>query len=996
MKVKLIREIKEEVTMKRRAEISDGGTAGLSGYPSGSLKLSAVEDEDEELLEAEAAAGASHKRVRTINSRVLHFSGDKYLEAIEFSSNITGEFHPLDTQLPPIYVGAESWRKIPKFSVITGQNGSGKSALLKYINHNITVASGARTGASSAQPALSERRYLLESEILYIDPGHRLDNLFNSSSSDNTSDLIDRNYDKCLEQVFAHYNGGAGIELIASAKEVIRRIDLDQAKPEVVAKEYIGDVISSTIEHGLNDLRLKEPITFLGLICRGYDKRIEANSRKATELSGVSKLYRTYYGFEDEEVRDLHAKGRIGEGKLSLEMFLRAVAENAEFRKAVVDKVSIKQAGIDPLVRMNKILSEYGFRYEVMFSKGSKASISEKKLWFKRGEHEIEAGSLSSGEITILSVMTWMFAVNGLSSTGEEHERQIKNSLRVILLDEPDRHFDPKLSKIFFDIIYNEIVKANNVQVLMTTHRPDSIALMPETGESGIFTIERNDSGALRIAPTTKLHAMFRITRNLRELTNLHTKVYVEAHEDARFYEAVYKSLMTYCDEVREENQAKAGYGVKPSRYWAGVIRSNDGTSLLDSEAHTSLDVLRSGSRVLSNRYRLSFYSAAFEEGASGGCRAVEDLMRRDIASREVHRAISGVEPDVSMEAGGGVGGSAAAASAVPVRMAVVKARYDFAGWLHRETLEINKPFAIIDGDYAPYKFGLVGRDFQKRFSQLPRHSLENFLFDPFIVISSGNLGDIAEPLRTVCTNLQRELSGDKSGLQRCLDDYFSTLIFDCCKAPKEESIYKEVKKKKWYFGDTEPEEKPRRLAEQILNKVRSLEIGSSYDREVHFAELFRDDADARPYKKQFEALCDLIKPELMLQYRVIEHFRSRSRDINGYGSREIGVILGKDSVIQVKYPRIFLELRGHDIGGVFPIRVGASRDGFKEELLKSLGSGGLYIPVDLAAVFFEINEKVRSQGNKFVKPDDFRSRVMGERREAELVGGAGTASSLH
>lgn len=67
----------------------------------------------------------------------------------------------------------------------------------------------------------------------------------------------------------------------------------------------------------------------------------------------------------------------------------------------------------------------------------------------------------------------------------------------------------------------------------------------------------------------------------------------------------------------------------------------------------------------------------------------------------------------------------------------------------------------------------------------------------------------------------------------------------------------------------------------------------------------------------------------------------------------------------------------------MFPTSAGVSRDGFKEELLKSLESGVLYIPVDLAAVFFEINEKVRSQGNKFVKPDDFRGRVMGERREA-------------
>ena len=101
--------------------------------------------------------------------------------------------------------------------------------------------------------------------------------------------------------------------------------------------------------------------------------------------------------------------------------------------------------------------------------------------------------------------------------------------------------------------------------------------------------------------------------------------------------------------------------------------------------------------------------------------------------------------------------------------------------------------------------------------------------------------------------------------------------------------------------------------------------------------------------------------------------------------------------MVQVKYPRIFLELRGHDIGGVFPTRAGVSRDGFKEELLKRLGSGGLYVPVDLATVFFAINEKVRSQGNKSVKPDDFRSRVMEERSEAGFIGGGvGTASSLH
>lgn len=47
--------------------------------------------------------------------------------------------------------------------------------------------------------------------------------------------------------------------------------------------------------------------------------------------------------------------------------------------------------------------------------------------------------------------MAWQFSFRS--------KNNLDNKVKIMLLDEPDKHLDPKMCEIFFDIVYKKLVK---------------------------------------------------------------------------------------------------------------------------------------------------------------------------------------------------------------------------------------------------------------------------------------------------------------------------------------------------------------------------------------------------------------------------------------------------------------------------------------------------------------------------------------------------------
>jgi hypothetical protein len=654
-----------------------------------------------------------------------------------------------------------------------------------------------------------------------------------------------------------------------------------------------------------------------------------------------------------------------GAGKTQLFGYIQVCCEKIGFKSLLsINEVS----GIPELIKnchmiVNRIKSNNYFKKlnEDLIKYGLEKIVID-------GNDNVDVNICSHGELVFLYIIA-LSHIHNMMIMGIKVEGL--QPYQILLLDEIDAAFDPKLTKKFIDLVLDQTKMPNGIQVIMTTHRIDTIALAPE---GSIFTIEQNEQGIAQISQTHPLLAMFRLTSNLRELTNIHTKVYTESHDDALFYEGSYKALMLYSNNIRKAKLDTPDGQNKQNLIWQRTIIPSSATKEQNSDENN----LTWQQRVLSKRYGISFYSCALAKADSGGGDAVEYMISRDIESRNVQERIyAPKDKNESIEK-----------------------------WMHRVFIEVTIPYAIIDGDYGLRRFQTNDPEIKNRFAQLKRHSVENFLFDPFILLSSNKLEQILDnDLKTTCNRLKINILSyldniicnpglstetlDK--IQHNIEEYTKIVIFKYCQKPNDQEIEDGIKKERWSFrkidDPTMAQDMAVHLTKEILDKIKSLPKDAPYDRAKHFDMLLKKSAsEVSLYKKlvedsaalkaltkymvideedrkQFHRLCDKVKPERLLQYKNIEVAKA-ANNIYSLGKQSISIILSSDHIIKVIYPEIFLKLRGHDIEDTFPV---GNRKDFKNSIINGLYNG-IYVPSDLAEIFFELNLLVREQMNLVTK----------------------------
>ena len=118
-----------------------------------------------------------------------------------------------------------------------------------------------------------------------------------------------------------------------------------------------------------------------------------------------------------------------------------------------------------PWATINSIFQKHDIKYS--FEEISPENFIENipidfKLIKNSTGKRIEFSNLSSGEKTIIALIVRLFPV---SYYGKELENP-----ELIVLDEPDSHLHPELSKLLIDVLSDTFVNDLGIKVIMTTH----------------------------------------------------------------------------------------------------------------------------------------------------------------------------------------------------------------------------------------------------------------------------------------------------------------------------------------------------------------------------------------------------------------------------------------------------------------------------------------------------------------------------------------------
>ena len=360
-----------------------------------------------------------------------------HIKAIEFPTNEKDNFQLLNNM--------KTIENIPNFAIISGPNGSGKSILLKYVEKNLQEISN------------QSRKFI------------RIDSYFGNTGSSYANNLaVDLTHDKSyiLNSVFEQLNNPDKIinksssyrhnqdKIACHISKYLRDNPKIERTPKIV--EELIDQSKWLDSQAIIDSYLQSPMNMFKNIIQQYKYRKNSVRKSTTYLLDLYNYICNKNGSDNIDQNQYREfLGRFNQDREQVQN--ENLIDEDKFLETMIDD-------LPPLTKINELLKRYEFPYELIENqedlmldwKGSKMSIF----------------SLSSGEYMLLTFISWCFYLNYMK---DEDDR-----LKILMLDEADKHLDPILCKRFFKIIYNELHVKLGIQVIFATHRLDTIVLAPD------------------------------------------------------------------------------------------------------------------------------------------------------------------------------------------------------------------------------------------------------------------------------------------------------------------------------------------------------------------------------------------------------------------------------------------------------------------------------------------------------------------------------------
>lgn len=212
---------------------------------------------------------------------------------------------------------------------------------------------------------------------------------------------------------------------------------------------------------------------------------------------------------------------------------------NKKEREETNEAVSIEEYNKEnspPWEEFNRLLNKTNLNYKVIGPNETDyyPDMSfEIELINTNLEIPIKVESLSSGEQIVFGLINKLF----ISS----YYKEKISYPSLIILDEPDAHLHPEMTKILIETLKDTFVKKLGIKVIITTHSPSTVALSPD---ESIFEITNGDKSSLKWIGRDK--ALELLTGSIPTLNidyKNHKQVFVESPSDRDYYSKVFETL---------------------------------------------------------------------------------------------------------------------------------------------------------------------------------------------------------------------------------------------------------------------------------------------------------------------------------------------------------------------------------------------------------------------------------------------------------------------
>jgi len=376
------------------------------------------------------------------------------------------------------------WHNVPKFSVITGKNGTGKSQLLDIIKAGITKTWEGVSHSPSQFPEISGRQFRTE-DLVFLRGEWALSNL-GAIGLSNVQQEREELYLKFMVRQGQYMGTYRDIkEQRAHNRTTHNHTSLNEFFDELIEENSL--INGSTISK--DDFLNKIPINFL------------TDIRQQASNTNIGKIFYNYR-------LDLIEAKSNGQSE---EDFIKANSEK-------------------PWIQINQLFTEIYLPFEInnpeevnmrdMYTPILKNNVTGKPISFT---------DLSSGEKVLVSLVFWLFNSNDQGVFP-----------KILLLDEPDAHLHPSMTKQFIYILKNVLCDKFDVQVIMTTHSPSTVAIAPE---ESLFIMKKDGD---RIEKALKDSALSILTDGVPSFSvnyENRRQIFVESPNDVAFYEKLYGKL---------------------------------------------------------------------------------------------------------------------------------------------------------------------------------------------------------------------------------------------------------------------------------------------------------------------------------------------------------------------------------------------------------------------------------------------------------------------
>lgn len=386
---------------------------------------------------------------------------------------------------------------LPDLVVLTGENGTGKTQLLEYLyygsrlneNGEVVSADEEENFIEMPQPERiegpmgdAEVRFVLPCEI--SSDGNRLTNVVYRGVQAPSVDVGGK------YNLNALYSGGENI----AQKHLFYRTHSVMFNMDAMSTDELTTNFNSML--GVKRGTRSSDAKFPELTKEDVDviKRIES------EITTIDYIKDPFYYVAFQQP----PKGKVFAANLKFLYFQYWARIQAGM-----------PVGTAPWDAFNKIGEMLNFKFEL-----DEPKIDEKKFDVRLRDKErkvfISPDSLSSGEKVIFSLFVAMYTTHTL-----EHLPSL------IIFDEPDAYLHPSLCSTMLKVINDVFIGQHSIKVIMTTHSPTTVAMLPETS---LYCMK---DGVMK--KVTKQDAILALTSGLNTISVYYEnvkQVFVEADND--------------------------------------------------------------------------------------------------------------------------------------------------------------------------------------------------------------------------------------------------------------------------------------------------------------------------------------------------------------------------------------------------------------------------------------------------------------------------------